>query len=49
MLKAYIDDSLDEAILFLQKEKEKDQDHICEKAVKQLESHRSFLKIFCVL
>ena len=29
---------------FLQKEKEKDQDHICEKAVKQLESHRSLFE-----
>lgn len=44
VLKAYVDDSLDEAILFLQKEKEKDQDHICEKAVKQLESHRSLFE-----
>ena len=44
VLKAYVDDSLDEAILFLQKDKEKDQDHICEKAVKQLESHRSLFE-----
>ena len=44
VLKAYVDDSLDEAILFLQKGKEKDQDHICEKAVKQLESHRSLFE-----
>ena len=44
VLKAYVDDSLDEAILFLQKDKEKDQDHICEKAVKQLESNRSLFE-----
>ena len=44
VLKVYVDDFLDEAILFLQKDKEKDQDHICEKAVKQLESHRSLFE-----
>ena len=33
VFKAYIDYSLEEIFKFLQQENEKDQDHICEKAV----------------
>ena len=41
VFKAYIDYSLEEIFKFLQQENEKDQDHICEKAVEFLENHRT--------
>lgn len=44
VFKAYIDYSLEEIFKFLQQEKEKDQDHICEKAVEYLENHRTIFE-----
>ncbi len=44
VFKAYIDYSLEEILKFLQQEKEKDQDHICEKAVEYLENHRTIFE-----
>ena len=44
VFKAYIDYSLEEIFKFLQQENEKDQDHICEKAVEFLENHRTIFE-----
>ncbi len=44
VFQAYIDYSLNEIFKFLQQEKEKDQDHICEKAVEYLENHRTIFE-----
>lgn len=44
VFQAYIDYSLNEIFKFLQQEKEKDQAHICEKAVEYLENHRTIFE-----
>lgn len=44
VFQAYIDYSLNEIFKFLQQEKEKDQDYICEKAVEYLENHRTIFE-----
>ena len=44
VFKAYIDYSLEEIFKFLQQENEKDQDHICEKAVEYLENRRTIFE-----
>ncbi len=44
VFKAYIDHFMEEIFNFIQQEKEKDQDHICEKAVEYLENHRTIFE-----